>query len=106
MNLNDLTSWPYLAAYAVVAVIVYWLKGGKSQPAPKSEPVQQPLAQMPQLAAQPQPAMGLEYHKQQLAFHAEQVQKAMVAEAEKEQSDSKRDELVNKLINAMKQPGP
>lgn len=101
MNINDLTSWPYLAAYAVVAVIVYWLKGGKSQPAPKSEPVQQPLAQMPQLAAQTQP--DIDYHKQQLAFHAEQIEKAMKANEVAEQKKNERDALVQKLMAALKQ---
>ena len=103
MNFNDLTSWPYLAAYAVVAVIIYWFKGGKSQPAPKVDPVQQPLAQMPQLAAQTQPVAGIDYHKQQLAFHAEQIDKALKASEAEEQKKIERDALVQKLMAALKQ---
>lgn len=103
MTLNDLTSWPYLAAYAVVALIVYWLKGSKSQPTPKVETVQQPLAQMPQSAAQSQPVMGIDYHKNQLAFHAEQIDKALKANEAEEQKKIERDALVQKLMAAMKQ---
>lgn len=107
MNLNDIfrdpLSWQSLGIYAVIAIAYYFYTHWQSKPVakkPEAEKAQQPAAQ---IAAQP--IRGLDWHRQQVLYHLNEIRAHAKREQEEADKAARDQAQIEKLIQAMNGPG-